>query len=657
MTDPLHILLVEDNPDDELLVAREMRRGGLQVRTERVDTRAAFAAALDRGGWDVVIADYALPAFSGLEALVMLKERGGDVPFVLVSGTVGEQIAVESLQAGADDYLLKQNLIRLVPAITRAIREAAERRRRQAAELALQENQKQLELIYSSVSDYLILLSQAPDGWRYTSANRAFLKKLEVGGALVTADQLAGREAAEVERSVFGFDPATSARFADLRRQAVRSGAPVSAEWEVRLPAQSFVGEFTFVPTPSSAGSSPHVLISGRDVTERRRHAERENQIREQMIESQRLEALGTLAGGIAHDFNNLLTGIFGFAELAKMAGDLTDARDHCDQIIRVAERARELVGRVLTFARQRPTGRGPVRVVEVVRELVPLMRASFPKSIELDIRLADPGPLVLTESGLLHQVVLNLCTNATHAMPDGGRLEVAVQTVEVTAPVPTDLCPLAPGPHALLRVSDTGVGMSPETLRRAFEPFFTTKPPGLGTGLGLSVVHGIVAAHGGAIRVTTAVGHGTTFEVYLPIAPADGAAEPAPHQTLPAGQGECVLVVDDDPALASMAGHMLSQLGYTPVIFTDPVPAFQAFSANPDRFAAVLTDNRMPSWTGVEFARSLAEHRPNVPIVLVTAELDPDLASFHKLLRGQLLAKPYTIEQLAQTIRRSLEK
>ena len=650
----LNVLLVEDNPDDELLISRELRKGGLAFGTERIATRDQFHAALDRGDWDIILADYALPGFSGLEALSILRARESRVPFILVSGTVGEEIAVDAIRAGAHDYLLKQNLIRLVPAVTRAIREAHERRQREATEHALQEHRARLELIYNSVSGFLAFLTRTPEGrWLYTSVNRAFVLKLGETGQPIPVDRLLGREVEDVEANEFRLDAETMRWFADLRHRAIGAGRPVTAERELRLVAGVFVGEFTFIPVVGPDGACRHLLIDGRDVTAQRRAEEQDRRIRDHMIQAHKLEALGTLAGGIAHDFNNILTGIFGFAELAKMAPDLTSARRQSEEIIRAAHRAKELVGRILTFSRQQPTNRQPVPLTDVVRELVPLMRASFPKSVELAVRLPEPGagPGVLADSGQLQQVILNLCTNATHAMPAGGHLVLAVEATALTDPVPTDLAPLVAGPHAKLTVSDTGAGMAPDTLRRVFEPFFTTKPVGQGTGLGLSVVHGIVRDHRGAIRVTSAVGRGTTFEIFLPVV-AGSRAEDTPAPPVPTGRGERVLCVDDDPVLVAVTAHLLTELGYEPVPFTDPVAAFAEFSAGPAAFAAVLTDNRMPTWSGVELARRVSQLRTELPIVLVSGAVDPEaLSSFQALRYRHLLAKPYTLAQLAQVM------
>ncbi len=664
MTLPLNILLVEDNPDDEHLISRSLIRGGLSFQATRVETRDQFCQNLDQDRWDVVIADYCLPGFSGLEALAILKEQRSIVPFILVSGTVGEEVAVQSIQAGADDYLLKQNLIRLVPAVTRAIRESGERRKREAAERALQESRERLELIHNSVSDFLVFLTGTPDGrWCYTSVNPAFLAKLQSDGQETSAEQLLGRDAEEVEANVFRLDVETADWFADLRRRAIAAGIPITSERELRLPAGAFVCELTFIPVLDSIGQCRHLLIDGRDVTVQRRAEERDGQLRDQIIQTHRLESLGTLAGGIAHDFNNLLTGIFGFADLARAANELQEAQSQCDQIILVANRARELVGRILTFSRRQPSIRQPVSLSDLVRELVPLMRASFPRTVEFDVQLPDGGPRVHADAGQLHQVLLNLGTNAIHAMPLGGRLTIAVEEVELIDPVQVILSAAISGVHAKLTVSDSGMGMDGETLRRAFEPFFTTKPVGEGTGLGLSVVHGIIQDHGGAIQVTSEINQGTTFEVYLPVFDNNqvstlSTGSASATDLVPVAQGERVLSVDDDPNLAKLTAQILFGLGYRPTTFIDPVEAFGEFKADPNAFAAVLTDNRMPTWSGVEFAQKVSQVRADIPIILVTGAIEPaDLASFQTLPNGLFLAKPYSREQLAFALKKSIDR
>jgi len=656
MTAPLRILLVEDNPDDELLIRREIRKNR-DVETVRVETRDAYIAALDRGGWDLVLSDYYLPTFGGMEALAILRERGADIPFILVSGTIGEEIAVESIKAGADDYLLKQNLIRLVPAVDRAIREAENRRAQRATEQSLRESRERLELIFNSVSDFLVFLTRSgEDSWVYTSTNRAFTNSLAKFGLAVEPGALFGQDAHEIESRVFGLAPEALAWLQAQRREALQTRCRVRAEHTFVLPGGTFIGEFTHIPIYDPDGSCHHMLISGRDVTALRRAEQHERHVRDQMLQTQKMESLGRLSSGIAHDFNNILTAILGFAQLTLTTTDVRQAIEFAQQIIQASGRAKDLVRQILLFSRRQPTVREPLYLTDLVREVLTLTAASFPKTIEVRPVLPPPGPRVFADPGQLHQVILNLCTNAAQAMPSGGRLTLTVTEVELNESFCREHAPLTPGRFARLTVSDTGIGMTPEILQRVFEPFFTTKAPGQGTGLGLSVVHTIVREHQGAITVASTPGKGTTFDIYLPMTTNDLSSTREEH-TLSFGCGQRVLCVDDDPAIAHIATEMLSELRYRPTSFTDPLAALSAFERDPRGFDIVMTDNRMSSMSGIALARAVRERRRDVPLLLATGTIDLDeLEPFRMLGKTLILSKPYSRSQLADALTRLLK-
>lgn len=656
MTAPLRILLVEDNPDDELLIRREIRKSQ-DVETVRVETRDAYITALDRGGWDLIISDYYLPSFGGMEALAILRDRGADIPFILVSGTIGEEIAVESIKAGADDYLLKQNLIRLAPAVTRAIREAENRRARRATEQSLRESRERLELIFNTVSDILVFLTRSGDDrWVYTSANRAFTDALARLGLAVEPGTLFGRDAHEIESQAFGLAPEAQVWLQAQRREVLQTRRPVRAEHSFVLPGGSFIGEFTHIPICDPDDPCRHILISCRDVTELRRAEQHERNVRDQMIQTQKMESLGRLSSGIAHDFNNILTAILGFAQLTATATNVRQATEFAQQIVQAAGRAKELVRQILLFSRRQPTVRESLLLTDLVREVLALAAASFPKAIEMRSALPTPGPRVFVDPGQLHQVILNLCTNAAQAMPSGGRLTLAVTEVELDESFCHEHVPLIPGRFARLTVSDTGTGMTPEVLRRAFEPFFTIKAPGEGTGLGLSVVHTIIREHQGTITVASTPGKGTTFDIYLPMTTID--LNPTERErAVPFGRGQRVLCVDDDPAIVHIAAEMLIELGYRPTSFTAPVAALAAFDRDPTGFDVVVTDNRMASMSGITLARAVRKRRPDVPLLLATGTVDPDeLEPFRMLGVAIILSKPYTRSQLADALARLLK-
>jgi nitrogen-specific signal transduction histidine kinase/CheY-like chemotaxis protein len=391
------------------------------------------------------------------------------------------------------------------------------------------------------------------------------------------------------------------------------------------------------------------LALIARDITEHKRAEEERLRLQAQLLQTQKLEALGTLAGGIAHDFNNILVGILGYAELAQLEPALSPAaRERLQQIMRGAERARDLVRQILTFSRKQPAQRLPVRLAAVVEEAFRFLRAGIPATVAIDVKLPGDGPVVLADPTQIQQIVINLCTNAVQAMSErGGRLLLSVDSMYLTERHP----PLKPGPYARLTVADTGCGMDANTLQHLFEPFFTTKKNG-GTGLGLAVVHGIVELHGGAVAVDSQTGQGTTFHIYLPIESRQptlhAAATTAPSQ----GRGQWVLVVDDEPVNVAVATEMLKALGYQPQGYDDPAAALVAFRADPNRFALVLTDLAMPRLTGPELAQSLRQLRPNLPVLLMTGYSDS--ISQTKACEcgfGAVVHKPFTLQKLGDAM------
>jgi signal transduction histidine kinase len=657
---PLRVLFVEDSTDDVALLVRELRRGGYAPEFAQVQTAAEFQAALPRD-WQVIISDYTMPGFSGLEALSQLVRSGRDVPFILISGTVGEEVAVAAMKAGAGDYLLKNNLTRLVPAVARELREADGRRQRRAAEAALRESQALLSLIYNHTSDALSLYTAGPGaGWRLSSANTTYVRQACGPRHAVSEADLLGRPVEAILGDLFGCSPAVVAAARARFDDAARTGNTVTYEQEFNLAVGRLFLELTLVPVAETGGSCRHILLAGRDVTARKRAEEEQRRLQAQLAQAQKLEALGTFAGGIAHDFNNVLTAVLGYADLIQRdTHDDERTQTRIESILTATVRAQDLVRQILTFSRKQTPTRKPIRLAAVVEEALKLLRASIPPSLTLwtDVR-GDPA--VLADAGQMHQVLMNLCTNAIQALePAGGQLTVALDTVDVDAAFALGHAPLKPGPHVRLTVADTGVGMDAVSLERIFEPFFTTKPPGRGTGLGLAVVHGIVQSHDGAVTVESQPGVGTTFHVYLPatVGPAssvDGDGRPAEP---PRGNGELVLLVDDDPGVVRLGEHLLERLGYRVDGYTDPRAALVAFTASPDRYALVLTDLAMPELSGTEVARQVRATRPRMPVVLTSGYLSPSQdRRAGDYGAGEFLGKPFSLKTLAETLAAALQ-
>jgi CheY-like chemotaxis protein len=329
------------------------------------------------------------------------------------------------------------------------------------------------------------------------------------------------------------------------------------------------------------------------------------------------MEAMGTLAGGIAHDFNNILGAILGYGELAqKGASEGSAVRRYVDNVMHAGGRAKSLVDRILAFSRSGVGERGPVNVQAVIEEALELLATSLAPGVRLDKRLEAGDAAIVGDATQLHQVAMNLCTNALQAMKNGGVLEVSLDRAEVAQNRRLSRGDLAPGAYVLLCVSDTGSGIPPQVLDRMFDPFFTTKKAGEGTGLGLSLVHGIVADLGGTVDVDTTVGRGTTFTVWLPLAGETTAPSATVATALPRGHGQTVMIVDDERALVALTEEMLAELGYEPIGFTSSVAALDAFSQAPQRFDIVLTDETMPELIGTDLAREIRLLRPGIPIV-----------------------------------------
>lgn len=373
----------------------------------------------------------------------------------------------------------------------------------------------------------------------------------------------------------------------------------------------------------------------------------------------QRLESLGTLAGGIAHDFNNILGAILGFGEMAQQhAAPGSDMSRYLDRVMQAGARARVLVRRILDFSRSGVAERQPVHLQTVVEEALAMLRPTLPETIRIDALLNAGTAAVMADSTQLHQVVINLCTNAGQALGDSGAIEVLLKRDSTSLPQTLLHGDLVAGDYVCLVVTDTGAGMSPEVLHRAFDPFFTTKKVGEGTGLGLSMVHGIVTDMGGAIDIVTEPGRGTRVTVWLPLCCETPAPSPRTHPSWPHGNGQTVLVVDDEQPLVELAEELLAELGYEPVGFSSSEAALAAFLAAPHRFDVILTDEMLPGMPGSEFTLQVLAIRPEMPVILVSGHVD--LALERRAREAgvtALLHKPLALQELAECLARTLQR
>jgi hypothetical protein len=398
---------------------------------------------------------------------------------------------------------------------------------------------------------------------------------------------------------------------------------------------------------PVATARGRFVLASAVDISARRK-------IEEDLRRSQRLETIGILAGGIAHDFNNILLGIVGHTELVlREAGGSRQTREDLEQVLKAADRGRLLVQRILTFSRETKAARLSLRLESTLHEVVQLLRASLPSTVEIRTEVAADVPVVLADETQIHQVLMNLATNAAQAMPAGGAIEIRLSRLEVH---PDRAQPrLKPGTHARLTVTDTGAGMPPEVLEHALEPFFTTKPPGQGTGLGLSVVHGIVTAHGGSMEIASQPGLGTSVTIDLPAASGEGAPPAGAAQEEHGARRLRVLFVEDDQVLAGMQRRQLEHLGFEVTAHTSSLEALEAFRARPDAFDLLVTDDTMPRMTGSALAREILAIRPGLPVLMVSGGDRTEPGKERPPGVGRVLRKPHTARELERAIREVL--
>ena len=395
-----------------------------------------------------------------------------------------------------------------------------------------------------------------------------------------------------------------------------------------------------------------------REITERKQAGAMQAKLEAQLRQAQKMEAIGTLAGGIAHDFNNILGAIIGYTELAVL--DLAEeapSRANLAEVLKAGNRAKALVRQILSFSRQEEHERKPIQLQPVIEEALKLLRATLPSTIEIRATLDPRSSMILGDLTQIHQVMMNLGTNASHAMSEhGGTLEVNLTSIDVDSIFAQTHTDLEPGRYLRLMVSDTGCGIDSSALDRIFEPFFTTKAPGAGTGLGLAVVHGVVKRHQGAISVYSEQGKGTTFNVYLPVHKVEDQQVVDEPKAIVIGNGERILFVDDEAPLAALGKSMLERLGYRVTAHTDSLQALNTFSAQANDFDLVITDQTMPSLSGAELAKLMLKIRPDLPVILATGystTINPEKAKSIGI--RELLLKPNTTQTLGEAIRRAL--
>jgi PAS domain S-box-containing protein len=892
MLTPLRVLIIEDNKDDVSLIARALKKGGYDPDFLRVETAKTMRKALDGKQWDVILCDYNLPGFNVHDAINLLTEEDLDIPLIIVSGVIDEEAAVECMRLGARDYIRKENLHRLLPAINRELTEARVRNALKRIEREWHKSWENYRLITETIQDLIIT---SDFSWKITYVNKAvrdLLGDVDPTGMSITAftpPELLEMQQAMMQRRMDGYagisayeweivdakgqrvildilsqlfqengkpagvlfiarniterkkeaeakknllerlDLATKAANLgvwdkDLRnnhvvwndrmyelhgmnkenivdmqeawrnslhpddaasneaeiQQALRgdknyhtafrvihpdgtlkhirsygkvtrdaNGAPLhmigisyditgykQAEDKLRESEQKYRSLFTEmlegfalheiicdhhgdpvdyrfldinpafetitnlkaaqvigkccrqVLPPSETGNIAiygKVALTGEPlsfenyVKESERHYQihafcpqkgqfailfnditERKKMEAQLIQAQKMEAIGTLAGGIAHDFNNILGAIIGYAGMALEELPAESPAGECiDEIFRASDRAKNLVAQILAFSRRDATARKPLMIAPVIKEIIKLLRAMLPSTIFIRQNIQVHDAFILADATQVHQVLLNLCTNAAHAMSEkGGTLTIGLKQMAISEEHPSLREHLNAGDYLELQVADDGHGINEKIQSQIFDPFFTTKKTGEGTGMGLAVVHGIVKSYGGHICLESTVGKGTVFFIYLPML-AQQSAQLQEAKVVPAvGGTERILLIDDQDFMVEMMSKSLSRLGYKMTARNSSLEALQLFQADPFAYDLVITDQTMPYLTGADLAKTMLRIRPELPIILCTgfsATVSPEQAKVIGV--REYVLKPIIMNEFTRLIRRVLEE
>ncbi|MFH0726927.1 MAG: response regulator [Pseudomonadota bacterium] len=634
--DPLiRILHLEDDPADAELARARLDEAGLTYRITRVQTRVEFEKALQRESYDIILTDFQLPLYDGMSALRLALERCPDVPFIFVSGTMGEDAAIEGLIEGATDYVLKQKLSRLAPAINRALQEAENRRARRRAEEQLHKLSRAVEQSASTV------VITDPRGY-IEFANPRFT---ETTGYTLT--EAIGKHTRVLKS---GHTPAET--YTQLW-ETITTGK----EWRGEFLNKKKNGELywesaSISPVKNADGVITNFLAVKEDITGRKR-------LEERLAQAQKMESVGRLAGGVAHDFNNMLGVILGHTELALDGMDPAEPLfSTLRQIRKAAGHSADLTRQLLAFARKQTVSPRVIDLNEAVEGMLKMLR----RLIGEDIVLAWlPGTRlwpVEMDPSQIDQILANLCVNARDAIAGVGKVTIETGMVNFTANDCIGCPELIPGDFVRLTVSDDGHGMDKKTLDQVFEPFFTTKEIGKGTGLGLATVYGIVKQNNGFITLCSEPEHGTTFKIHLPRHVSKPGQMRTESPAAPAvGGDETILLVEDEPTTRDIARLILEKWGYRVLAASTPGEAVRVAGEHPLEIHLLLTDVVMPEMNGRDLAKTIASFCPEIRTLFMSGYTGDIIAHQGVLDAGvHFIQKPFSMGGLAAKVREALD-
>ncbi len=661
-TEAVNILLLEDSEIDAELIMRQLGKIEQPVKIHRAAVRPEFEQLLASRQFDLILSDYSLPDFDGADALRIARSYDANVPFVFVSGVLGEEFATEALHGGATDYITKKNLPRIPMAASRALVEAAARRERRKAIEALRESEQRFRAVANAAP---ALIWEVDDKGDITFANGRFFtefgippqRMVEEGWRCFVHEDDWRQFGKERERLFLERRPFS----ANMR---VRTGAGAvrwircesRPRWDSQKAFLGYVGCAVDITNSKLARDALEVEIVNR--TQELREKD------EALRQSQKMEAIGQLTGGIAHDFNNMLAGIIGSADLLKKRlaeGRYEECNRYVDAVLNSANRAASLTQRLLAFSRRQTLDLQPISIEAQLRSLSELVQRTIGPSVSLSVELEPDLWCALTDANQFESAILNLAINSRDAMPEGGKLILKAENVAVGAKEAADK-ELHPGNYVRVSIEDTGTGMDAETLSKAVDPFFTTKPLGQGTGLGLSMVFGFATQSGGGLEICSEPGLGTTVSMLLPRSDADAAHDGEQVRAVRDGkpslspQGSCICVVEDELIVRMLIVDHLEELGYHVVEADNASQALEMLSKGRP-VDLLITDVGLPGMDGRQLASEARKLSPDLPILFATGYADGAVNRSDLVGRGMdMVGKPFDIDDLAEKIGALLE-
>jgi len=602
MSEQLNILVIDDSNADFLMIERHLNQNGLTASCRRVDSLVGLKEAITAGGWDLVLADYSVPQLNFMDTLNLVQTTLPDLPVIIVTGTVGEEKAVELLKLGARDFVLKENLARLVPAVQRALKDKRELELRRLAEELLRESEAKLRSIMDNIGIGVALISPTMEVLELNHRIREWFPAVD-----------------PAERStcyrVFNDPPRDVVCDYCPTRMTLQDGRVHEAM--TQTPHEGGTRNYRIVSSPvfNAAGEVMAAIEIVEDITDKLSLESRDRQ-------SQKMESIGQLAGGVAHDFNNILSVIFGYSQLSlSMLQNDNPVKQHVEEIMKASERAAVLTRSLLTFSRKQVVDLALIELGSVVKNFEIFLQRLIREDIELTVSCNVEPLAVMADRGQIEQVLMNLVANSRDAMPNGGRLFIDTLSVTLDREFVAAHGYGKEGTYAVISVSDCGSGMDKETQSHIFEPFYTTKEQGKGTGLGLSMAYGIVRKHDGFINIYSEPGTGTIFKIYLPVvfdvAPGNSAG---PAVAIPLRGGtETILVCEDDANLRKLAVNVLSHFGYRVIEAIDGQDAIDKFVAHQANIDLVFIDAIMPKMNGKEASDDMKKMRPDIKTIFVS--------------------------------------